>query len=71
MEIAKKGDRIQLIRTTDEYTDLQPGELGTVTMVYDGTSMFDGVTVYVNWDNGSTLGLIYEAGDRFTIVGHE
>lgn len=63
VNIAAKGDRVQLIRCTDEYTRLQPGALGTVVLV-DATG-----TVHVNWDDGAKLGLVYEAGDRFTIVG--
>lgn len=44
--------RVELVHTGDPYTDLRPGAQGTVTFV-------DSVgTVHVNWDSGSTLGLI-------------
>lgn len=48
----KVGDRIRLIRTTDRYTNLEPGALGTVRLI-------DSVgTLHVDWDNGSLLGLV-------------
>ena len=46
------GKRIELILCTDEFTPLTPGTQGLVNHV-DDTG-----TVFVNWDNGSTLGLI-------------
>lgn len=55
------GDRVTLIRSTDEYTRLQPGEQGTVTLV-DALG-----TVHVDWDSGSRLGLVVEAGDAFEV----
>lgn len=58
----ERGDRVRLVRTTDEHTTLKPGDLGTVGMV---DSMG---TVHVKWDNGSTLGLVPEAGDRWEVV---
>jgi hypothetical protein len=53
------GDRIRLLSTTDEYTRLRPGDEGEVTFV-DSLG-----TVHVRWDNGSTLGLVREAGDAW------
>lgn len=47
------GTRVVLIRMNDPYTKLQPGEKGTVTGV-DDTG-----TIHVNWDTGSSLGVIY------------
>lgn len=48
----KKGDRIKLVSTTDKFTNLKPGDLGTVRLV-------DGIgTVHIDWDNGSGLGMI-------------
>jgi Domain of unknown function (DUF4314) len=46
------GDRVQLVSTTDEYTKLTPGDLGTVSFV-DGLG-----TIHVNWDSGSRLGMV-------------
>ncbi len=46
------GRRVELVRSTDEYTKLSPGERGTVSSVDDMG------TVHVVWDNGSQLGLV-------------
>lgn len=46
------GDRVLLTCCNDPHSTMQPGELGTVSMV-DGLG-----TVHVNWDCGSRLGLI-------------
>lgn len=46
------GQRVRLIRTTDPYTRLLPGDEGTVDHVDNAG------TVHVRWDNGSNLGLI-------------
>ena len=48
----KPGDRVILKSTSDPYTKLVPGDTGTVSFV-------DAIrTVHVDWDVGSTLGLI-------------
>lgn len=57
-----KGRRVRLDRCDDPYTDLRPGALGTVTFVDDWG------TLHVDWDSGSTLGLVAEAGDRWTVL---
>lgn len=54
----KHGDRVELVRCTDEFTRLEPGTQGTVTGVDDMG------TIHVSWDNGSRLGMIEDAGDR-------
>ena len=59
--MAKVGDRVRLIRCTDEYTRLTPGELGTVTFI-DSLG-----TVHVKWDSGANLGMVEEAGDRIAV----
>jgi hypothetical protein len=57
-----EGRRIKLLNCTDAHTKLERGALGTVALV-------DSVgTVHVNWDNGSQLGLVWEAGDRWTVL---
>ena len=56
------GDRVEFVSSSDPYTKLQPGELGTVVIV-------DSIgTVHVNWDSGSKLGLVGRAGDRWRRV---
>jgi hypothetical protein len=62
MNIADVGDRVRLVRTLDEFTRLTPGALGTVTYI---DSMR---TVHVKWDDGSSLGMVAEAGDQFVRV---
>lgn len=56
------GRRVRLVRTTDVHTMLTRGTLGTVTLVDDFG------TVHVQWDDGSSLGMIEEAGDAFDVV---
>lgn len=48
------GKRIRLLRTTDPYTSLKPGDEGTVDFVDDLG------TVFAKWDNGSSLGLVFQ-----------
>lgn len=48
-----KGTRVELVSMNDPYSRLSPGECGTVNMV-DDTG-----TVFVSWDCGSGLGIIY------------
>ena len=55
------GKRIRLISTNDEYTSLKFGDLGTINFV-DDTG-----TIFVEWDNGSNLGLLPDV-DRFEII---
>jgi hypothetical protein len=60
-----KGDRIELIHTNDPYTNLRPGDRGTVVLVDDlGTP-------HVVWDNGSSLGLVREDGDSWRVLEGE
>ncbi|WP_395110215.1 DUF4314 domain-containing protein [Actinomadura sp. SCN-SB] len=58
---AQPGSRIRLISTSDPYTDLRPGALGTVTGIDDLG------TLAVRWDDGHTLGLI-PGLDQFDIL---
>jgi hypothetical protein len=46
------GKRIELISTSDAYTNLEPGDKGVVECI-DDTG-----TIFVIWDRGSTLGMI-------------
>ena len=47
------GARVELISMNDKYTKIPAGTLGTVTGV-DDTG-----TIFVNWDTGSHLGVVY------------
>ena len=48
-----KGTRVELIRMDDPYSRLKPGDKGTVRLVDDTA------TVFVDWDCGSELGVVY------------
>jgi len=61
--MVSEGDRIELVSTSDPYTNLSPGDRGTVT----GTNTLPpGVTgrktperkILVDWDSGSSLALV-------------
>lgn len=58
------GDRIILKSTTDPYTNLKPGDKGTVDHIDDIG------TVHIDWDNGSNLGLV-PGEDVFEIQKNE
>lgn len=49
----KEGDKVELLEMDDPYTTLKSGAIGTVKHV-DGTA-----TVFVKWENGETLGVVY------------
>jgi hypothetical protein len=53
---------VQLVRCNDPYTRLTPGEQGTVGFI-DSLG-----TVSVKWDSGSSLGLVREDGDAWTVL---
>jgi hypothetical protein len=56
------GNRVEFISSNDQYTKLTPGTKGTISFVDDMG------TIFVNWDDGSSLGMIKEAGDRYAFV---
>lgn len=60
----KTGSRVKLIRSQDEYSSPPAGTEGTVSSV-DSLG-----TIHVNWDNGSTLGLIPSV-DAFSVLLEE
>ncbi len=56
-----KGTRVELVSTTDPYTPLKAGDQGVVNTI-------DSVgTIHVNWDSGSSLGLL-PGYDEFRVV---
>ena len=59
------GTRVMLIRMSDPYTNLRQGDLGTVTVVDDIG------TIHVNWDCGSTLGVVFGEDECRRIEGNE
>jgi hypothetical protein len=58
------GDRVELVATNDPYTRLRPGDRGTVTNVTDRPEP----TIDIAWDNGSTLAILPDAGDRIRLL---
>ena len=48
-----KGTRVALVRMSDPFSRLKPGDEGTVAFVDDIA------TVFVDWDNGEGLGLAH------------
>ena len=48
-----KGTRVELIHMDDPYSHLKPGDKGSVRLVDDTA------TVFVDWDCGSGLGVVY------------
>lgn len=58
------GKRVELVHTADPYTNLKPGDQGTVQGI-DDTG-----TYFVKWDNGSGLGLI-PGVDEYRFIGEE
>lgn len=59
------GTRVMLIRISDPYTNLRQGDRGTVTLVDDIG------TIHVNWDCGSTLGVVFGEDECRRIEGNE
>ena len=55
------GTRVELVSMKDPYSRLKPGDRGTVRSV-DDTG-----TVFVGWDCGSGLGVVY-GEDRIRIL---
>lgn len=56
------GTKVELVSCSDPYTMLKPGTRGEVVFV-DDTG-----TVHVKWENGATLGMVGQAGDRFKVI---
>ncbi len=53
------GQRIRLVHTSDPYTELRPGDAGTV-------QRHERHRVDIAWDNGSSLSMLLDSGDRIT-----
>ena len=47
------GTRVVLVKINDDYSTLKEGDKGTVVMVDDIG------TIHVDWDNGSSLGVVF------------
>ena len=61
-KIIKVGDRVELIFINDTWTNLKPGDKGTIYKIDENQEL-----VWVDWDNGEQLALL-EGVDKFKIV---
>ena len=59
----KIGDRVVLISTTDTFTELVPGDKGTITNIGYGV-------VSIVWDCGSFLGMVM-GEDEIKVINRE
>lgn len=57
------GQRVALVHTSDPYTQLRPGDTGTVRRHDQQQNI-----VEVTWDSGSSLSMCLDAGDRIQPV---
>lgn len=68
------GDRVELVSTSDPYTNLEPGDCGTVTDISQTPAMGpDGRPerqIWIDWDSGSKLALI-QGEDRFAVINED
>jgi len=65
-KLALPGDRIRLIKMSDDPEPIEPNTTGTVKKV--GTVyMFNEDHLYVDWDNGRTLSLLVGT-DEFEVI---
>ncbi|MFJ9239874.1 DUF4314 domain-containing protein [Streptomyces anulatus] len=58
-----RGDRVELVATTDPHTALAPGDLGTVRALHPADTL-GGRRLDVDWDSGSRLTLLLDEGDE-------
>jgi len=61
----KKGDRLELVHINDKFTNLNPGDKGTIDYIDDLKN------IHMKWDNGSTLSLIPGVDEYFLIKNTE
>jgi len=58
----KVGDRVELIKTDDSWTKLEPGSKGKVVEIEEDQDL-----IWVQWDNGEKLALL-NGIDKFKII---
>ena len=56
------GDRVQLVFMNDTWSNLKPGDKGTVFKIDENQEL-----VWINWDNGEQLALLIGI-DKFKII---
>ena len=58
----KVGDRVELVYIEDSWTDLKPGDQGTIFKIDETEEL-----IWVNWDNGERLALL-DGIDKYKII---
>lgn len=58
-----RSTRVRFLYTSDPYTRLVSGTLGTIVGEY--VDPWGDKTYHINWDDGSNLSMIPSSGDRF------
>ena len=58
----KAGDRVELVFINDTWTDLKPGNKGTVYKIDENQEL-----IWIDWDNGEQLALLVGV-DKFKLV---
>lgn len=64
------GTRVRLVSTNDPHTRLRPGVEGTVTSHRspEWSRIAAEESLGVRWDDGSTLSLLPDEGDRWEVL---
>jgi hypothetical protein len=63
-DFSLQDKRIKLIHTDDRYTELKPGDMGTIRYTFDN---LDDTCIAIEWDSGFTLSLV-EGKDEYEII---
>jgi hypothetical protein len=68
------GDTVELVSTSDPYTNLTPGDRGEVTDISTTPAMGPNgrpeTQIWIDWEAGSSLALI-QGEDRFKVLPDE
>ncbi|MFF4504869.1 DUF4314 domain-containing protein [Streptomyces sp. NPDC001401] len=59
----ERGQRIALVTTADPYTDLRPGDEGTIRSYNASLGQLN-----VDWDSGSRLSMLLDEGDSVRLL---
>jgi len=68
-DFSLSNKRIQLVSTNDPYTNLKPGDLGTIEYIIRNSELI-GDQISIQWDNGSNLMLLV-GQDEYLIIDND
>lgn len=68
-DFSLSGKRIQLVKTLDPYTELKPGDLGTIEYLIKNNGIVED-QISVQWDKGSNL-MMLVGRDQYIILDNE